>query len=283
LDKGGSLFVKRFFISLVSVFILVTLLIPTAANAAGEQNFAFQLKFTKNGQPVTSSQINLSCTDSREDAGCRTLNGKSFHVVDGIANVTGRYGYENSPTDPNPAEGINIRLVTYDGSVSEDFQVSITPYILRSGNTLIGTFTVSQNFPTTSPGTGPGSSPGASTSPGTSPGTGPGSTPGVTLPPGPGGGTGSGSIPTIIPVRPPNTLGDVNELVSKLYSAGISIAGVVFVIMFLVGGLQYLTTAGNEEQTSKAKKLMVDAIIGLVLVLAAYAIAKFIGVELGIF
>ncbi|MEK7461357.1 MAG: hypothetical protein AAB647_04065, partial [Patescibacteria group bacterium] len=80
-----------------------------------------------------------------------------------------------------------------------------------------------------------------------------------------------------------NTVPDINTFVSKLYSFGISLAAVVFVIMFLIGGLQYLTTAGNEESTGKAKRLMVDAIIGLVLVLGAYAIAKFIGVELGIF
>lgn len=87
----------------------------------------------------------------------------------------------------------------------------------------------------------------------------------------------------ITPAQPPNTFPDINTVVSKLFSFGITIASIIFVIMFLVGGLQYLGSAGNDEQTGKAKKLMVDAIIGLVLVLAAYAIARFIGIELGIF
>ena len=65
------------------------------------------------------------------------------------------------------------------------------------------------------------------------------------------------------------TLGTVFEFV-------IGIAGAIFVILLLVGGIQYLTGAGNDEQTGKAKKLMIDSIIGLVIVLAAWAIGTFV-------
>ncbi len=45
----------------------------------------------------------------------------------------------------------------------------------------------------------------------------------------------------------------------------------------------YLSAAGNEDQTGKAKRMMIDAVIGLVLVLGSWAIARFIGRELGAF
>ncbi len=66
------------------------------------------------------------------------------------------------------------------------------------------------------------------------------------------------------------------DLVKGLFEFGITIAGIIFVLLFLIGGLMYLGNAGNEEQTSKAKQLLVDSIIGLVLVLSAWAASTFI-------
>jgi hypothetical protein len=37
-----------------------------------------------------------------------------------------------------------------------------------------------------------------------------------------------------------------------------------------------MTSAGNEEASAKAKRLILEAIIGLVLILSAYAIGKWI-------
>jgi len=53
-------------------------------------------------------------------------------------------------------------------------------------------------------------------------------------------------------------------------------AGAIFVILLLVGGIQYLTGSGNEEATGKAKKMMIDAVIGLIIVLAAWAIGQWV-------
>lgn len=42
-----------------------------------------------------------------------------------------------------------------------------------------------------------------------------------------------------------------------------------------------MTAAGNEEQVGKAKKLLTAAIIGLIIVLSAYAISYFVISKLG--
>ena len=76
--------------------------------------------------------------------------------------------------------------------------------------------------------------------------------------------------------------GDINQTIRTIFNVVIIFAGIIFVILFLVGGIQYLTAAGNEEQTGKAKRLLVDAIVGLVIVLAAWAIANFVLNQLGL-
>ena len=80
----------------------------------------------------------------------------------------------------------------------------------------------------------------------------------------------------IQPQQPPGTVSSIPDLLQRLYEFGIEIAGVIFVILFLVGGITYLTSAGDTDGTGKAKRLMVDAIVGLILVLSAWAISKYI-------
>ncbi|MBI3495378.1 hypothetical protein HY065_02015 [Candidatus Berkelbacteria bacterium] len=64
--------------------------------------------------------------------------------------------------------------------------------------------------------------------------------------------------------------------VKTIFSVAIAAAAVVFMVLLLVGGVQYLVSAGNEEATGKAKKLLVDAVIGLIITLSAWAVGVFI-------
>ena len=41
------------------------------------------------------------------------------------------------------------------------------------------------------------------------------------------------------------------------------------VILLIVGGIQYMTAGGNPEKAEKSKKLMINAIIGIAIVIAA--------------
>jgi len=63
---------------------------------------------------------------------------------------------------------------------------------------------------------------------------------------------------------------------TKIYGFVIGIATLIFVILFLVGGIMYLTAAGNDESTKKARSLIVDAVIGLIIVLIAWSAGNYI-------
>lgn len=68
----------------------------------------------------------------------------------------------------------------------------------------------------------------------------------------------------------------LNLAFGTIFNAIITVSEIAFVILFLVGGIMYLSSMGDEEVTKKAKKLMVDAVIGLVIVLAAWAIGTWV-------
>lgn len=74
---------------------------------------------------------------------------------------------------------------------------------------------------------------------------------------------------------PPNFT-DLALVIGRIFTVTITAAGGIFVIMLLFGGVNYLTGAGNEESTKKAKGRMIDATIGIVITLSAWAIGTFV-------
>ena len=52
----------------------------------------------------------------------------------------------------------------------------------------------------------------------------------------------------------------------------LGIVGIISVLFIVIGGFQYITSAGNEEQAEAGKKTLTNAIIGLVIVILSYVI-----------
>jgi len=48
----------------------------------------------------------------------------------------------------------------------------------------------------------------------------------------------------------------------------------------IYAGITWMTAQGNEQQVAKSKTLMINAVIGIIIVFAAYALTSFIGQEL---
>lgn len=56
----------------------------------------------------------------------------------------------------------------------------------------------------------------------------------------------------------------------------VSFLGVIFVCFIVYGGYLWMTAMGKEQQVAKGKDLITEAVIGLIIVVAAYAITYFI-------
>ena len=68
----------------------------------------------------------------------------------------------------------------------------------------------------------------------------------------------------------------LNFVISQIIKTALSFLGLIFVILIIYAGFLWLTSAGNEDKISKAKKIMVASVIGLAIVLSAYAITIFV-------
>ena len=56
--------------------------------------------------------------------------------------------------------------------------------------------------------------------------------------------------------------------------------GVLAIVIVLIGGFKWMTSGGSEEKIGEARQMIIAGIIGLAIVLAAYAIAQFVVVNL---
>lgn len=55
-----------------------------------------------------------------------------------------------------------------------------------------------------------------------------------------------------------------------------AILGALSVLMIIIGGIRYIVSTGNPQQTTAAKNSIIYAIVGLVISLAAFVIVNFI-------
>jgi hypothetical protein len=59
-----------------------------------------------------------------------------------------------------------------------------------------------------------------------------------------------------------------------IINIALTLVGLLFLVMIIISGFQWMTSGGNEELISKAKKRLIGAIIGLAIVLGAWIISN---------
>lgn len=71
-------------------------------------------------------------------------------------------------------------------------------------------------------------------------------------------------------------------IIKTAFNITILLSGIVFVFLMLLGGVMYLTSLGEEEGSIKARKIITNGAIGLVIVLSAFAVGTYVLSLLGL-
>ena len=69
---------------------------------------------------------------------------------------------------------------------------------------------------------------------------------------------------------------DPTEIIASIINTALGLVGTLFLIFIIVSGFQWMLAGGNAETITKAKKRIINATIGLIIILSAYAITWFI-------
>jgi uncharacterized BrkB/YihY/UPF0761 family membrane protein len=76
---------------------------------------------------------------------------------------------------------------------------------------------------------------------------------------------------------PKSVITSIPEAIGRIIGALLAFIGVLFFVLMIYGGFLWMTARGNETQTGKARDLIAAAVIGLIIVLSAYAITSYLG------
>lgn len=87
------------------------------------------------------------------------------------------------------------------------------------------------------------------------------------------------SISAVYPDGVPET--NFLYLVGMLVGALLGVLGVVFLLLTLYAGMLWMTAAGNSDQVKKAKAILLNSVVGLLITLSAYAISQTVVSYLG--
>ena len=96
-----------------------------------------------------------------------------------------------------------------------------------------------------------------------------------------GGGGGSGPS-TIFNVKNPFGFTNLTSIINVLISLVFFVAGLALFLNLVLGGIQWINAGGDEKAMSSARNRITNAIIGLIIVVAAFAITKIVGAVFGI-
>lgn len=69
---------------------------------------------------------------------------------------------------------------------------------------------------------------------------------------------------------------DIRITIANIIKVALSLLGLVTVVIMIWAGFEWMTAGGNEEKVENAKRRITQAVIGLAIVLSAYAITNFV-------
>ena len=78
------------------------------------------------------------------------------------------------------------------------------------------------------------------------------------------------------------SLNDFVRLFANVSQWILGIVGSLALLMFIYGGLMFIISSGSSEKVTKAKEIIIGAVIGLVIVFTSYMIIQFTMDALGI-
>jgi len=76
-----------------------------------------------------------------------------------------------------------------------------------------------------------------------------------------------------------NPLGSITSpqaLIGRIIDSVLGVVGSIALLMFVYGGLTWMTSSGNDEKVKKGRDIILWSAIGLVVIFMSYALTRFV-------
>jgi hypothetical protein len=85
-----------------------------------------------------------------------------------------------------------------------------------------------------------------------------------------------GTVSLCNPLGEGATKTDIPALLGTVISSVLGVIGSLALVMFIYGGITWMLSAGNQEQVTKGKNILIWATVGIVIIFTAYALVRFV-------
>ncbi|HYC79935.1 MAG TPA: hypothetical protein VEC17_02820 [Candidatus Binatia bacterium] len=63
----------------------------------------------------------------------------------------------------------------------------------------------------------------------------------------------------------------------RVINIALALAGLIAVLFLIIGGFRYITAGGNDEAAGSAKKIILNAVIGIIVVILSFVVVRVVG------
>lgn len=74
----------------------------------------------------------------------------------------------------------------------------------------------------------------------------------------------------------PSADDDIRIIAARLIRVVLGLLGIIALVIIIAAGFRWMTANGDEEKVTESRKQLTNAVIGLIIILASFAIATFI-------
>lgn len=66
---------------------------------------------------------------------------------------------------------------------------------------------------------------------------------------------------------------ELPDVIGEIIAQVLGLMGVIFAVLIIYSGIRWMTAAGDSGRVEKAKNILINSVIGLIITLAAYSIS----------
>jgi len=82
--------------------------------------------------------------------------------------------------------------------------------------------------------------------------------------------------PVTVSITPPIDARSIPQLINGIIDVLLGVVGAIALIMFIYGGIMWMTSAGNEARITKGQETLRWATVGLIIIFSSYALLELI-------
>ena len=90
------------------------------------------------------------------------------------------------------------------------------------------------------------------------------------------------TLPLSAHAADPAMLSDLTTVFSSIVGLALAGVGIAVLVMFIIGGYQYLMAGSDKDAATKARNTLTYAVIGFILAVSAWIILSLLGTFLGV-